>query len=121
MKEVYTDYVPRSLLITKAQYHTIYPDAFVLYRLPIVFGRSSKKVVVRDEIAEYLMKKYDGLSVKDVAEPIQPEPIVDETPEETVEATPPPVAPSAFIDETQEEDSTETVELNTAYRGKKAK
>lgn len=104
MKEVYSEYVPRSITITKEKYHAIYPKAFTLYRIPLVFGKVSKKVVVNDEIAEYLVKNYPDLRIVDIPEPVLPE--IKKQLEEDVKEPDRPRdgVPNNFLDETEEEE-----------------
>ena len=102
-KYVHSLYAPRALTISQEQYRTIYPNAHAVYRIPIVFKSVSKRVEVREEIAEFLVKNFSDLTISDVPVPIEVvhKPIVTE-PEPEIE-TPDINITDRFIDESEPE------------------
>jgi len=69
---------PRSILITKAVYHDIYPFEKILRTVPVIFSRVGGRAQVEKEIAEYLVKNYEGITIDPYIEPVviipEPEP-----------------------------------------------
>ena len=102
-KYVHSLYAPRALTISQEQYRTIYPNAHAVYRIPIVFKSVSKRVEVREEIAEFLVKNFSDLTISDVPVPTEvvDKPIVTE-PEPEIE-TPDININDRFIDESEPE------------------
>lgn len=72
---------PRSILITKAVYHDIFPFEKILRTVPVIFSRVGGRAQVEKEIAEYLVKNYEGITIDPYIEPVviipepEPEPV----------------------------------------------
>lgn len=127
-KYVHSLYAPRAITISQEQYRTIYPNAHAVYRIPIVFKKLSKRVEVREEIADFLVKNFPDITVSDVPVPAEVivKPIVVE-PEPEIE-TPDINISDRFIDEsepgeivgTEPEPEIEAKESEVANRDKRS-
>ena len=62
MKRVKSDYCPRSITFTQKEHGILFPNE-TKRRIDILFPRISGIAELRDEIAEYIVKKHDNLSL----------------------------------------------------------
>ena len=86
MRTVISDYAPRTLSLTKYEYQCVYPRCTFAKRIDILFPRGTGRAEIEDKVAEYLVKKHNGLHLEKIEEPTIP--IVEEAVAPVIEITP---------------------------------
>jgi len=87
MKRVKSDYFPRSITFTQKEHGILFPNE-TKRRIDILFPRLSGIADLRDEIAEYIVKKHDNVHLYEEPKPAVVEPEITEPEVELVMVNP---------------------------------